>query len=333
MNISLNSTAFAASLVLAGIMGFAIQRGATCSVLAVEEIIVERRTTRLQSLLLASAWVLAGLLLAHALGYSMGLPSGYRLGFNTVAGGALLGLGAWVNQSCVFGSIAKIGSGHWSYLATPFGYYLGCAAAVSPRAGWQAASPVPATLPMAISLLIALPLLATLLWLLMRAVWPGGESGARPNGHLHHLLSRRVWQPGAATMVIGVTFLGTWLLVGAWSYTDLLSELAKGMPMDIIPRCLLFLALLGGAVAGGWSAGRLHRTAIPASKWIRCLAGGALMGLGSLLIPGGNDGLLLVGMPLLWSYAWSAVAAMGLTIGIAIVIERRWQRARQPAGA
>lgn len=333
MNIPLSSFAFAASLPLAGIMGFAIQRGATCSVLAVEEIIVERRTTRVQSLLLASAWVLAGLLLTHALGYTMGLPSGYRLGLNTLTGGALLGLGAWVNQSCVFGSIAKIGSGQWCYLATPFGYYLGCAAAVTAGADWHASSSVSATLPATTSLLVALPLLAALLWLLVRAARPGGESDPRLRGHLRHLVSRRVWQPGAATMVIGVTFLGTWLLVGAWSYTDLLSELAKGMPMDVVARCLLFLALLSGAIAGGWSAGRLHRTAIPAFKWIRCLAGGALMGLGSSLIPGGNDGLLLVGMPLLWSYAWSAVAAMALTIGIAIILERRWQRVRMPAEA
>ena len=38
----------------------------------------------------------------------------------------LLGLGAFVNRSCVFGSIAKLGSGHWAYAATPAGFFLGC---------------------------------------------------------------------------------------------------------------------------------------------------------------------------------------------------------------
>ena len=41
------------------------------------------------------------------------------------------------------------------------------------------------------------------------------------------------------------------------------------------------------------------------------------MGWGSLLIPGGNDGLILVGMPLLWPYAWVAFACMCLAIGLA----------------
>ena len=47
-----------------------------------------------------------------------------------------------------------------------------------------------------------------------------------------------------------------------------------------------------------------------------------MMGWGSLLIPGGNDGLILVGMPLFWPYAWVAFVTMCMTIGIALVVER-----------
>ena len=46
------------------------------------------------------------------------------------------------------------------------------------------------------------------------------------------------------------------------------------------------------------------------------------MGVGSLLIPGGNDGLILVGMPLLWPYAWVAFLTMCVAIGLALVVER-----------
>ena len=35
------------------------------------------------------------------------------------------------------------------------------------------------------------------------------------------------------------------------------------------------------------------------------------------MIPGGNDGLILVGMPLAWPYAWVAFLTMCVTIGIA----------------
>ena len=52
------------------------------------------------------------------------------------------------------------------------------------------------------------------------------------------------------------------------------------------------------------------------------------MGWGSLLIPGGNDGLILVGMPLAWPYAWLAFATMCVTIATAQLL----QRARAPLG-
>ena len=38
---------------------------------------------------------------------------------------------------------------------------------------------------------------------------------------------------------------------------------------------------------------------------LHCLAGGALMGWGSRLIPGSNDDLVLAGMPLRLHKAWS----------------------------
>ena len=46
------------------------------------------------------------------------------------------------------------------------------------------------------------------------------------------------------------------------------------------------------------------------------------MGWGSLLIPGGNDGLILVGMPLLWPYAWVAFLTMCVSIGAALLAQQ-----------
>jgi hypothetical protein len=77
------------------------------------------------------------------------------------------------------------------------------------------------------------------------------------------------------------------------------------------------------------AAGRLHFTRVRAASLARCLIGGVLMGWGSLLIPGGNDGLILVGMPLLWPYAWIAFATMCLTIGGAQTLQRRLARSEQ----
>jgi len=40
-------------------------------------------------------------------------------------------------------------------------------------------------------------------------------------------------------------------------------------------------------------------------------------------VPGNNDGLILVGLPLLQPYAWAALTTMVIAIWLAFKIERR----------
>lgn len=309
------------------LMGYAIQRGATCTVAAVDEWVTSKRAHRLLGMGEAALWVAGGLLLAHALTTLPAMPAAYAVTGWTVAGGVLLGLGAWVNGACVFGAIARLGSGEWAYAATPIGFYLGCL-------GVQGffvdiAAPRPLTEP---SLLFAAPRALALafmlfvLWRLVRLLRNARQGGP---GSAWAGLRARVWQPHAATTVIGITFLFTLLAAGAWAYTDLLADLARGTAGAFGLRTLLFAALLLGAAWGGYTAGRWRPTPPGARQLARCLAGGALMGLGTLLIPGSNDGLVLVGMPLLRPYAWLAFASMCLTIAAALWLARRWRA--QPA--
>jgi toxin CptA len=132
-------------------------------------------------------------------------------------------------------------------------------------------------------------------------------------------IASHLWSPRAATAVIGVTFLVMLLLVGAWAYTDVLAELARGMAANLIARTLLLVALFAGALIGGWTAGRFRGTAVSLAQLAQCFIGGLVMGGGSLWIPGGNDGLILVGMPLLWPYAWVAFLTMCISIGVAMI--------------
>ncbi len=282
--------ALAVALLAAALMGFAIQRGATCTVLAVNEVVEKRSAWRLLAMAEAAAWVAGGLLLAQALGLPGAMPQGFALTPWTLAGGLLLGLGAFVNGACVFGAIARLGSGEWAFLATPLGFGLGCAVfpAMSPAPG-DVASPV-----LAAPAWLALPVAVLALWRLRGLA--------------------RSWSAHAATASIGITFVILLLLAGAWSYTDALAELAQGRAMALPHRLALFVALLAGAVAGGWAAGRLRATAPAGPQLARCAAGGFLMAWGGLLVPGSNDGLILLGMPLLFPYAWAGFLAMGAAI-------------------
>ena len=313
-----------------GAMGFAIQRGGTCTVAAVDEVLTSRRANRLWAMLEASLWVAGGLALAQLAHLAGSMPAGYALSAWTVAGGVLLGIGAWVNRACVFGAIARLGSGEWAYAATPLGYYVGCL--IVTRLSSQVGAGARAD---ASPLLQAAGLLgpAFLLYALWR-VWPGLQALSRP-GRLASL-RQKVWAPHAATIVIGVSFVITLLLVGRWAYTDVLADLARAMAAQTASLglpLLLLLALYVGALVGGHTAGRWRSTPVNVQQVLRCFGGGVLMAWGSLLIPGSNDGLILIGLPLLRPYAWLAFASMCAAIAVALLAQRAWARGRKASAA
>jgi toxin CptA len=125
----IGGTAFLLALCCAVVMGLAIQRGGTCRVAAMDELLATRRPTRLLAMLEASLWVAGGLLLARHFGLVAELPQGFALTRWTLAGAVLLGLGAMLNRACVIGSIARLGGGELAFAAMPVGYYPGCATA------------------------------------------------------------------------------------------------------------------------------------------------------------------------------------------------------------
>jgi len=314
MQIVLFSVAFVVALLCAGVMGYAIQRGATCTVAAVDEVVTQRTHRRLLSLLEAALWVAGGLVVAQSLHLLPQMPAGYAISGWTVIGGALLGLGAYINGACVFGAIARFGSGEWAYIVTPIGFYLGCLS-VAPLFG----VPMPRKLAHGSPVLqasagVAVVFVAFALWRLAR---PWLADGKTMSARWHEAIAARIWSPHAATTVIGIAFVVLLVLVGGWAYTDVLAELARGMSASVGARTLLAVALLAGAALGGWTAGLFRSTPASPAQLLRCLLGSILMGWGSLLLPGGNDGLVLVGMPLAWPYAWVAFATMCATIAAA----------------
>jgi len=319
MPIVVASLAFVVAVLCAGVMGYAIQRGATCTVAAVDELVTQGTSRRLLGLVEAAIWVAGGLVIAETLHVLPQMPVGYAASGWTVIGGALLGLGAFVNGACVFGAIARFGAGEWAYLLTPLGFYLGCLSVVPLFAGVAPVRLVQASPVLAASTWLVVPFLAFALWRIARAVRAALGSG---EAHWHERVAMHVWSPHAATTVIGITFFIMLLAVGAWAYTDVLAELARGMAGNLVARTLLLAALFAGAMLGGYTAGRFRSTRITIAQLAKCFAGGVLMGCGSLLIPGGNDGLILVGIPLLWPYAWLAFFTMCVVIGVSLVVEK-----------
>ncbi|MGY2491792.1 YeeE/YedE thiosulfate transporter family protein [Cupriavidus sp. CP313] len=305
------SASFLIAAAAVGLMGFANQRGGTCTVSAIEEFVATRRVSQLAALVEASLWVGGGLVLLNAFGVLPAMPVGYAAGALTIVGGVLFGAGAFVNRACEFGTVARLGKGELAYLFTPVGFYLGSLAA--------AYLPTPQQLARDSIVLAASSWLAVLVVALVaiRLSVHALRIHRSNRSTLDH-----IWSPHVATTVIGVTFLVALMAAGNWTYTELLSDLARGAELALPSRLLLYITLLGGAVLGGCTAGRIQFVVPSVSGLVRCLFGGVMMGIGGTLIPGGNTGLVLVGMPLLWPHAWLAFASICITIYFAIRITR-----------
>jgi uncharacterized membrane protein YedE/YeeE len=297
------------ALIAAAGMGFAIQQGGTCMVSALDQLVRGRSAGKLLALAECSLWTSALGLVVAASGFAFAASPAYPLGLATVLGGLLLGAGAWLNGACVFGSIARIGGRDWHYLLTPPGYFLGSLVHYRLVGDYAKASEQA-------QVHGALPLLAVLLVASMAASL---LSFRRTRRNLASL-----WTYRHATIAIGFAFVVLVVVAGPWTYTEALARVSHGHRPPHWSELALFAALLGGAVFGG------RRLSSPSEFFPRrallCLSGGALMGFGGSMVPGGNDNLILVGLPGLQPHAWVAIVAMALAITTGLLGEPAWRK-------
>ena len=227
-------------------------------------------------------------------------------------GGVIFGLGSWLNGRCAFGTIARLGSGELARLGTIGGFLVGAwamlrggmaparPAIASPLAGLAPAAHLAAATAFAIGLG---------LWL-VRLTPPKGRPGE--------------WTPLWAMALIGVVNGALLLLAQRWPYTSLLLDIAGAGPMDVPRRTIMTLVFVGGAIAGAVSSRSFVLDAGKGWQWLRAAGGGALMGFGATLVPGGNDAMLLTGLPLLLPNLILAYLAMMTTLILTVRLTRRF---------
>jgi uncharacterized membrane protein YedE/YeeE len=95
--------------VLAFVLGFALNHGSICTVIATTELIAERRSARSIALVECAVW--AALVYA-IIEQSPTMQQGWSPLPYLVPGALLFGIGAYVNGACVFGSVGHFGNGH-----------------------------------------------------------------------------------------------------------------------------------------------------------------------------------------------------------------------------
>lgn len=286
MNLSLGLAGLAA--IAAVVMGYALNQGSTCAVLAARQVLEERRPTLLLGFAVAAAT--AGLVwLPLAWTGITELTPDRAAGPGLIAGAALLGAGAVLNRACLLGSISRIGDGRFSYLGLPVGLFFGFI--VADMAGAEP-SPVRPNMLGHVSEVSALVLVGfgVLLWLgwaIMRAL------GDRKEAHR--------WSTRSAMVVLGVAGATLFAAAPGWTLADAVRLAAPQGPMTLMAAGTLGLGMFTLLCLGAVVSGLRRRSFVPRrphpAALLRSVSGGAVMAVGASLVPGGNDTLLLAALP------------------------------------
>ena len=301
----------AALVITAGLVfliGMAIQRGNTCTVVAIDDLVHRRSWHRVQAIAFIWFLVAGGLTVSQLLTGHDPAPALVPVATWSVVGGLVLGTGAVINGACSTGTIARIGSGEYAYGLTIAGFFAGCL--LAPHLFGRLASDHPRTPPAFTSLdypVLSILGMTVVLALTLRRLMAGPHESFRD-------FLRSAWDPRTATLIIAVLFVVAVHLAGPWSYTDMLGDLARGHTGHLLERTVLFVALLSGAVVAGRSMRGTRLVGPLKPRALRCTVGGLIMGLGFSIAPGAFEGDTLLGQPLLLGYAWAAMAASYLAI-------------------
>jgi hypothetical protein len=220
----------------------------------------------------------------------------------------IFGTGAFLNGACAFGTVARLGQGDTARIGTLAGILGGFD--LASRLGLQSPQksiPSPLLgLPAAIVLLLGGGVVV-LIWASTRRASRAAPSVAG-------------WNPLSALVLIGLINGVLLILSPGWPYTNLLMDLAKSAGAALAWRSLMTLVFIAGAIGGAIAVRNFRPSLGSAGKWARCIAAGLFMGVGATLVPGGNDTMLLIGLPLILPSFILAYAAMVATMALIIVV-------------
>jgi hypothetical protein len=283
------------------VLGFALNHGSMCTVIATTELVSEKRPARFIALV-ECVW--AGIVYA-SLETSPTMQNGWSpLGY-LIPAAILFAIGTYVNGACVFGSVGHFGNGDIGFGLAFLGifavFYVDSIFGLLPDQ-----PPTSASVPLG-PVLLALALAAILVLRL-------GLSLRTESNFLRLTLSM-----GA----IGITFTVLAILAPQFSITTSVGSMVS-IP---VAGAVISVCMFGGSLVSARVRKRRFMLKWPTIKSVvRRTVGGILMGLGALLIPGGNDTLLMVGFPM---GAWQAgLAYVLLVASLAALIAKFGSMAR-----
>jgi uncharacterized membrane protein YedE/YeeE len=322
------------AIALAFVLGFAAHRASVCTVRAIAEIMSARSGSILLSIGKSVLWVWALVIPVFAFmpAAAIGLV-GWSLTGSAVLGGFLFGVGAAMNGGCAYSTMARFVDGDGKMLATISGFAVGvfCFATLA-KWGWLT-QPAPAP-----------ALIGSLLAGKWARVWAAALACAFVAWSLYEIL--RLWRRrpadkrfielilapryrlSTAAALVGLPGALLLLIYGPISYTATFEFILQGalatQDWPSVMRTVLLLAVMAGMLFSTLQRGTFRIDWRPRLSWLLNLSAGVFMGLGTTLAPGGNDALLLYGIPILSPYAVPTFTALALGVALGLVAMRWW---------
>ncbi|MFB3077690.1 MAG: YeeE/YedE thiosulfate transporter family protein [Lysobacterales bacterium] len=301
------------ALLLAATVGIFAHRAGICTFAAVKELLDGKQPNMLLSFLKVILWVMAVMIafkwIAPAI---VQTPATWRLSISAIIGGLIFGIGVAVNRGCAISTLRDLADGRFAIIGTFAGMYLGIALYRLAEASLSLPQPTASAPILNPAEPRALALLGLLgVWILWEVV-----TWFRTRG-----VDSRSRQLALAAAFIGISNGILFAVVGAWMYTGLFRQHADFVfgnaeaPRPLL--WLLFVSVLAGMVLSSVRTGKF-RAQFNATGLVRHLSGGLLMGVGAASIPGGNDVLMLHGIP---GFSYHAVPTfLAMLAGIALTL-------------
>jgi hypothetical protein len=317
-------SALVVATLLAAILGFATHRASICTVRAVAELLSSRRGFMLASIGKSIVWASAITIPFYLLsGAALPTVGAWQLTSAAMLGGFLFGVGAAMNGACVYSTMARLADGEGRMLVAVIGFGAGILGFVILVDAGLLSRPSPGMprIGLLIGWLTAAVLLALAIYEAAR-LWRTRPSDARAR----ELVLARQYRLSTAAMLIGLAAGLIYLIEGPYGYATTVQqgvEAALGRrPPAEAARWILLAAALFGMLASTLQRRSFRLDWRPRPGWLMNLAGGALMGLGVALAPGGNDSLVLYAIPTLSPHALPTYGALALGIAAGLLAIR-----------
>lgn len=316
-------------------VGFSSRRGGICLVAATAEIIETGKAKTLlfviEAMIVSLAITVPAMLLFPT---SFQGSQSYGLSFLFIIGAFLYGVGGAINGGCALGSMNKLMSGHVNFFGTIIG--IGIGLAIPLVFAHKSTALINEWIMSNASTRGYLFAIVAVVWLVV--LWRLWHHAFR-NTHsfqelvqqfIHSALSRNV----LAIFMLGACAALLFLMLGhSWDYTSWIWRFQREYLVgasritassQFITVSITTMALMLGVFTASIVAHSFQLRLFSISRFLTKLVAGGLMGYGAHYIYGGNDTLVLYGLPTAAIHAPFAILFIMLAIAMVLLFKARF---------